>query len=574
MESTRGKTVPAKTLARPFLVAAILLLALAQQAAAELRVHFIDTGQGDAILLEAPEAAVMVDAGWDNGEALAYLRALGIDRIDIVVGSHAHADHIGGFTEILPEIPVDAVWYNGQTHTTQTFERFVDAVIESGAAYHEPSRGERVEFGELDIVVLHPTGSAADYDGHLHDHNIVLKARYGDVSFMLTGDAETEVEHEMIAAGLDLGATVLKLGHHGSRTSTSPEFVAAVTPEVAVYQAGEDNRYGHPHPDPLEILTGKGIEVFGNDVQGTIVMATDGHQLDVAVEHNADIRITPPSRTDAQAEPTAPEGRTDEAEAVYGRADHRGAAGAGGGREGGRPVPQARDLGGDVLQLEGQVRRHGRVGGEAAEGARGRERQAEEASGRADAGCGGAARAAVKKMVGPAVQARSRRASAGRDGPVGAAGLHHRRRRSHHDPLPVAAASRAGAAREAARSRQPSGGASAIGGCSSCCGGRESLRHQPHLSALPGRRADGAQAPGASPAVGTRAPILVEARANARWSLDFVHDQFACGRRFRVLNIVDDVTRECLAAIPDTSISGRRVARELTDLIAGAASQA
>ncbi len=98
--------------------------------------------------------------------------------------------------------------------------------------------------------------------------------------------------------------------------------------------------------------------------------------------------------------------------------------------------------------------------------------------------------------------------------------------------------------------------------------GRRAIRHQPHLSALPGGRADGAQAPSAATSGGTRAPILVEARPNARWSLDFVHDQFAGGRRFRVLNIVDDVTRECLAAIPDTSISGRRVARELTDLIA------
>lgn len=264
--------------------AALLLVLLARPAWAELRVHFIDVGQGDAILLQAPTGTVLVDAGWNDGKALSYLQDQEISRLDMIVATHAHADHIGGFMEILPAIEVNTIWYNGQTHTTVTFERFIDAVLESGARYHEPVRGETVELGRLVIEVLHPTESAADYDGHLHDHNIVLRARYGDVAFMLTGDAEAPVEAELIEAGLDLSARVLKIGHHGSHSSTSPKFVAEVAPEIAVYQAGEDNRYGHPHRETLETLAKAGVMVYGADTHGTVIVTTDVQGLTVTTD--------------------------------------------------------------------------------------------------------------------------------------------------------------------------------------------------------------------------------------------------------------------------------------------------
>jgi competence protein ComEC len=227
---------------------------------------------------------VLVDAGWDDGKALSYLQDQEISRLDMIVATHAHADHIGGFTEVLPEIEVATVWYNGQTHTTVTFERFIDAVLESGARYHEPIRGEVVELGRLVIEVLHPTESAADYDGHLHDYNIVLRARYGDVAFMLTGDAEAPIEAVLIEAGLDLSAQVLKIGHHGSHSSTSSDFVAAVGPVIAVYQAGEDNRYGHPHRETLGTLEKAGVMVYGTATHGTVIGTTDGKGLTVTTE--------------------------------------------------------------------------------------------------------------------------------------------------------------------------------------------------------------------------------------------------------------------------------------------------
>lgn len=290
----------------PYLAAAALAMALAlllalawaaglqpvAQDAPPLAVHFIDLGQGDAILLQTPTAAVLVDGGPSDGGAAAYLWRLGLRRLDLVVATHAHADHIGGLAEVLQRFAVDEVWYNGQVHPTQTFERFIAAIEQSGALYHEPVRGETRQTGELVLEVLHPTASAAAYTGHLHDQNIVLRARLGNFAVLLTGDAEAAVEAELLAAGLPLHATVLKLGHHGSRTSSTPDFVAAAAPQVAVYQAGRDNPYGHPHAETLRTVAG--ITIYGTDRHGTVVITTDGYRFGVHTERQALPRAPPP----------------------------------------------------------------------------------------------------------------------------------------------------------------------------------------------------------------------------------------------------------------------------------------
>ena len=262
----------------------LALVAAPHDASADLKVHFIDVGQGDAILLDAPDGTVLVDAGEPNGLAAGFLAERDIDHLDLVVATHAHFDHIGGFLEILPEVGAEQVWYNGQSHTTQAFEDFTDILLELDAAYHEPARGETETFGRLRIEVLHPTGSAAEYDGHLHDKSIVLRAVYGDVAIMLTGDAEAPVERDLVQAGLDLQSDVLKLGHHGSRTSTTPEFVSAVAPALAVYQAGVDNRYGHPHEEPLQVLADAAVDVIGTDTHGMVKVITDGQDFEIAVD--------------------------------------------------------------------------------------------------------------------------------------------------------------------------------------------------------------------------------------------------------------------------------------------------
>ncbi len=258
-----------------------VLIAVPVALAGTLELQFIDVGQGDAILLQTSEAAVLVDAG-EQEQAAEYLEKRGIARIDLAIATHAHADHIGGFPAVFDTIQVNELWYNGQEHTTLTFEHFVDTLLESGAQYHEPIAGETRSFGELTVEVLHPQRSAADYTGDLHDQVIVLRARYGEFSVLLTSDAEADLERGLLDRYSALEATVLKLGHHGSNTSSSAEFLAAVSPAIVVYQAGADNPYGHPHSEAIDrVRTITEAEVFGTDRHGTIVITTDGHDYTV-----------------------------------------------------------------------------------------------------------------------------------------------------------------------------------------------------------------------------------------------------------------------------------------------------
>lgn len=262
-------------------------------AADTLRVHFIDVGQGEAVLLETGSAAVLIDAG-RNATAAEYIADQGIDHIDLAIATHAHADHIGGFPAVFERATVDRVWYNGQVHTTLTFERFLDAVLESGARYREPVRGDELRLGDLVIHVLHPGASAADYRGHLHDMNVVVRAVYGEFSVLITGDAETSAEMEILRHfGGDSGragsssllrSTILQLGHHGSFTSSSTAFLEAVSPAVVVYQAGINNQYGHPHDAVIErVRRVTGARVFGTDVHGSILFSSNQKIVDFSV---------------------------------------------------------------------------------------------------------------------------------------------------------------------------------------------------------------------------------------------------------------------------------------------------
>ncbi|TVR74028.1 MAG: MBL fold metallo-hydrolase [Spirochaetaceae bacterium] len=273
----------------------LLLLALAPLAAESMRVHFIDVGQGEAVLLETGEAAILVDAG--NGSTVAeYLVQEGIRRIDLAVATHAHADHVGGFPAVFDRLPVKRVWYNGQVHTTRTFERFLDAILGSDAIYEEPGRGDQLAVGSMTVTVLHPPGSAADYRGHLHDMNIVVRIEQGAFSVLVTGDAETFAERsilEWVRSGAlppeSLRSSVLQLGHHGSYTSSGAPFLSAVSPRIVVYQAGRDNRYGHPHGAVIRrVRETTGADILGTDKHGTIVITAEGNRLVIRTALPAD----------------------------------------------------------------------------------------------------------------------------------------------------------------------------------------------------------------------------------------------------------------------------------------------
>jgi len=241
-----------------------------------LVVHFIDVDQGDSTLIQAEGVTILIDAGrHDRNDVVPYLRSVGVTSIDLLVGTHPHADHIGQFPQVLRAFPVKEVWLSGDETTTRIFENTLDAILASKAGYHEPRAGERHELGPLTIEVVHPDRVY----GHLNNGSIGLRITYGDVVFLFTGDAEGDAERQMIARGHNLQADVLHVGHHGSNTSSTLPFLQAVRPKIAVYSAGRNNSYGHPHREVIDRLTQLKIPVYGTDVHGTILLETDGRSF-------------------------------------------------------------------------------------------------------------------------------------------------------------------------------------------------------------------------------------------------------------------------------------------------------
>ncbi len=254
--------------------------------AEKLFVHFIDVGQGDAILIESQEAFVLIDGGdrWNSvGETLvSYLEDQEVSTLDAIFSTHPHADHIGGLPAVMKNFNVQKIYDSGRVHTTQTYENYLELIYELEIPYATPRRGDEITIGDLDFLVLHPGENVEEYS--INNASIVLRLEYGEVSFLFTGDAEKEAEREMIESGLPLETTILKVGHHGSRTSTNPFFLEEVSPEVGVVQVGEDNRFGHPHPEVKEGLAEEGTEIFRNDLHGNIVIKTDGEEYWVEKE--------------------------------------------------------------------------------------------------------------------------------------------------------------------------------------------------------------------------------------------------------------------------------------------------
>ncbi|TVR34501.1 MAG: MBL fold metallo-hydrolase [Nitriliruptor sp.] len=249
-----------------------------------LEVHYLDVGQADATLFIHDEVTVLIDTGdWQRSDVTGYLDALGVDRLDLLVVTHPHADHIGQFDEVMAAVEVDEVWWSGSVTTTQTFERAVAALEESTAAYEEPRAGQSTTLGPLLFEIVNPPDDV-DLDD-LHDASLSFRISYGEVRFLFTGDAEASTEQRMVdTAGEQLDADILQLGHHGSSTSTTAPFLDAVGPQVAIYSASEGNQYGHPHDEVIERVQGAEIELYGTPVNGTVTVTTDGSDWDISPE--------------------------------------------------------------------------------------------------------------------------------------------------------------------------------------------------------------------------------------------------------------------------------------------------
>jgi competence protein ComEC len=249
-----------------------------------LEIHVLDVGQGDALLLLHDDVTILIDTGrFDRDDVVPLLRRLGVGTIDLLVITHPHADHIGQFDRVMDAFAVTEVWWSGAVTTTRTFERALAALERSTVAYEEPRTGDTADLGPLRLEVLHP--SAGDSLADLNDASIALRITFGTFRLVTTGDAERAAEARMVARvpGL-LAADVLRLGHHGSRTSTSVALLDAVAPTLAVWSAGAGNSYGHPHPETLALLTDRGVDVLGTAEHGTVTIVTDGDGFEVRTQ--------------------------------------------------------------------------------------------------------------------------------------------------------------------------------------------------------------------------------------------------------------------------------------------------
>lgn len=268
---TAGETAPAKDVEA-------VTAALAAEGETT-RVHFIDVGQGDSVLIESAGHFMLVDAGEnDQGDVVAaYLKTQNVKKLDYVIGTHPHSDHIGGLDVIIREFPVDKVVLPPREHTTKTFEDVLNAIADQGLKITKPIVGDRYQLGAASFEVIAPN---KDYGDDLNNWSVGIKLTHGSRSFVMAGDAEAKAEADMCGNGLNLFADVLKLGHHGSSTSTTEEFFKAVNPSAVVISCGKDNDYGHPHRETMELLARYQPEVYRTDEQGTIVAVTDGEQLE------------------------------------------------------------------------------------------------------------------------------------------------------------------------------------------------------------------------------------------------------------------------------------------------------
>lgn len=264
----------------------------------EMQVHFIDVGQGDSILIESPNGKTMLVDGGVKGagqQIVSYLKEIGINKLDIVVATHPDADHIGGLIPVLDTMPIEQFYDSGKVHTSQTFEEMLTRIDEKNIPYHVPKTGDEIEFDkEVNVKVLNANEQATDNN----DASIVLKMTYGNVSFLLTGDAGIALEKDMLQ--YDVTATVLKAGHHGSNTSSSEEFVRAVKPEVTILSYGEDNKYGHPHTEVVDRLQAIGSKIYATADLGTITVSTDGVNYAVNGKETSKVETgTKPSKVEA-----------------------------------------------------------------------------------------------------------------------------------------------------------------------------------------------------------------------------------------------------------------------------------
>lgn len=250
-----------------------------------IEVSYLDVGQGDAAYIKVNEMDILIDAGpkSDVDKLMKQLEEKNIDDFEVVVATHPHEDHIGGMTKVLQTYKVESFYMPKVEHSTKTFENMIKEVEKQGLKVKVLKEGVNIDIGEGALLeTFSPTQDSYD---NLNNYSPIMKLTFANNSFLFTGDAEKEVEEEVLSRYKDkLDSDVIKFGHHGSSTSSSTEFIEAVSPNYGIISCGVDNSYGHPHKEILKLIQNMNIEAYRTDTQGQITVISDGNNIEIKTE--------------------------------------------------------------------------------------------------------------------------------------------------------------------------------------------------------------------------------------------------------------------------------------------------
>ena len=253
-----------------------------------LEVHFVDVGQGDAIFIRTPGGKdYLIDTGPRGARRtlIPYLRYLKVKKLEAVLLTHSHMDHVGALYYIADEFEIGTVYSSGYFHPSKHNAKTLTRLEEKGIKLKTLKRGNRVELDkEIILKAVHPPAEWEPFNSDLNDYSVATRLTYGDIDFLLVGDAERKAEKSMLKGKVVLRSEFLKVGHHGSSTASTDDFLDAVSPFFAVIQCGVNNKFKHPHADVVQRLKDRDITIMRTDENGTIGVYTDGKRIMIKIK--------------------------------------------------------------------------------------------------------------------------------------------------------------------------------------------------------------------------------------------------------------------------------------------------